>query len=239
MALWATAQCDWLQLPMSIWATCMSLMSNEESVLQLLWEGEGRVIEKERWESGDQNLILIHGLAVWLSLRGDRDDKLKLVAADTVCSLNIHLPREKTFGWVYCNAAWLYLHVWQISIYLNLTSDLEGVFSIKTKWSLESGVWVVWFSDPVCHTNVMHAVRAKQYEERIFTSEPEACLLHAEECVKKMPEFVEMVLEMENVKLEYQSEQDPSNCGEQRCEYNNCCCEVPSTGRILQEPIHP
>lgn len=38
--------------------------------------------------------------------------------------------------------------------------------------------------------------------ERIFTSEPEACLLHAEECGKKMPEFVEMVLEMENVKLE-------------------------------------
>lgn len=38
--------------------------------------------------------------------RGDRDDKLKLVAADTVCSLNIHLLREKTFGWVYCNAAW-------------------------------------------------------------------------------------------------------------------------------------
>lgn len=31
------------------------------------------------------------------------------------------------------------MHVWQISIYLNLTSDLEGVFSIKTKWSLESG----------------------------------------------------------------------------------------------------
>lgn len=165
---------------MSIWATCMSLMSNEESELQLLWEGEGRVIEKEWWESGDQNLVLIYGLAVWLSLRsltenlhlntwkssshiiwkrpyrvaeafsnirtlkfalrsgfhlnpggipvvsppaqnqqthrafqkyfclgrGDRGDKLKLVAADTVCSLNIHLPREKTFGWVYCNAAW-------------------------------------------------------------------------------------------------------------------------------------
>lgn len=69
MALWATAQCDWLQLLMSIWATCMSLMSNEESELQLLWEGEGRVIEKEWWESGDQNLVLIYGLAVWLSLR--------------------------------------------------------------------------------------------------------------------------------------------------------------------------
>lgn len=38
-----------------------------------------------------------------------------------------------------CYTLRLYLHVWQISIYLNLTSDLEGVFSIKAKWSLESG----------------------------------------------------------------------------------------------------
>lgn len=38
--------------------------------------------------------------------------------------------------------------------------------------------------------------------EWIFTFESEARLLHAEECGEKMPELVEMVLEMENVKLE-------------------------------------
>lgn len=49
----------------------MSLKSNEESVLQLLWEGEGRVIGKEWWESEDQK----PGLDVWFGCLAVTDRK--------------------------------------------------------------------------------------------------------------------------------------------------------------------